>query len=96
MALPMIRFQGGPEDGKLHGWTGPWPPPERMGVAVGRQSRELVHFDEETLEKQGVALEEVERVAEITWYERQSFSKLPETVDALSHVARGALYVAAA
>jgi hypothetical protein len=93
MAIPTLRFEGGPVSGKLNGWTGPWPPPERLGVAVGRDTGIVAYFEESALEEKGVALEELERLCSVTFYRRAEFSTLPDEVDALENVSRAARYV---
>ena len=44
-APDMLRFLGGVMTKHEVGYSGPWPPPERMGLAVGRESGMTSVFD---------------------------------------------------
>ena len=91
----MLEFRGGAADkvdadGMYRvGWTGPWPPPEKMLVAVGRQTGLAKVTEPATL---NIPMDELEAVAHVTVYRRDSASVLPDDFDS-PHVFRGAVYV---
>ena len=81
-------------------WTGAWPPPERIGLLVGKKSRwphRLVLGEEGEKEvREHVEVIEgqcFDEVFEIEWFVRKSHSLLSDKDMAeMSHVARGAAY----
>lgn len=84
----MLRFIGGVVKRHEVGWDGPWPPPKRLGVAVGSESGMISVF-EPTDEK--VALIRTAPSISFALYECRSASSLPDTFDS-PHVFRGAEY----
>lgn len=89
MAHDMLRFSGGIADEHIAGWDGPWPPPERWGVAVGHESGYVSIFSDAIAEAQ---LEEVKSVAKVQFYKLVTASQLPSEVRDHPNVARGARY----
>lgn len=87
-----LIFEPGPEGEarRVVGWIGPWPPPERFGVAKGMQSGTVSWFDPDELPPD-IGIGDIEQVAVVTYYRRESHSELPPQ-EKTSHVARGALY----
>jgi hypothetical protein len=78
------------DDGSLvRLWSGPWPPPERMGIAIGKTSGYISVYDPGELTE--AQHSELPVVADVTIYRRESASQLPDDLDH-EHVARGALY----
>jgi len=86
----MIVFEA---DGARYGpfgWAGPWPPEERLGLAVGERSGIAKVFPVEDEERVRVAAAETGTVR--VWIcDRASASSLPDDVES-EHVARMALY----
>lgn len=77
-------------------WPHQWPPWERLAVVVGRQTRvsALVRSPEGIDELSAAAVKigiSMEEMYEITYYLRDSYSRLPE--DMGPNVSRGARYV---
>lgn len=74
-----------------YGWSGEWPPPEKLWRMVGKTTG----FESLTTEPipENVR-EEVNEVATVTVFERKSYSQITdENAADMTHVARGALYV---
>jgi len=88
----MLRFSGGLIDGEHRGWDGPWPPPERLGVAVGNETGYVSIFDVDATVVQD-ALPRVRTIARVQFYKRVSASALPDDFES-EHVFRGAEYEA--
>lgn len=91
MTLPMIRMDRGPGQG-MHGWIGPWPPPEELLCCVGKTTGEIAFSEETILKRKGIDRELVELHATIFIYRRANYSTLPDEVDAMENVFRGADY----
>jgi hypothetical protein len=72
------------------GWTGPWPPPEKLGVAVGRSTGMVSVFEPDSL-PDDTSMDEVERVARVIICKRVNASQLPDEF-AHPNVFRGADY----
>lgn len=89
---PFLRFEGIPAPHDVVGWTGPWPPPERIAVAHGTVSGHYA-YSEDLDHTADVAMRS-EGSIEVTIYERESYSKLPADSDMIKsgRVARGAQY----
>lgn len=85
-----LQFEGGVA-GRLRrfGWDGPWPPPERLGAAVGPVTGKASVFDPALIDRWLLA--DLERYCDVGMFDRVSFSQLPEQGDG-SFVVRGALY----
>lgn len=85
----MLRFLGGVVTKHEAGWAGPWPPPERMGVAVGRESGMCTVFEptDEHLEllRQAPSID-------VAVYQLRNASQLPDGFES-EHLFRGAEYV---
>jgi hypothetical protein len=93
-----LRLAGYPaapvaDDGSLlRAWTGSWPPPERMTLAVGRITGLHTCFDTDNHPQISPAqMVELEQAAEMMVYRRVSASRLPDDLDN-EHVFRGAVY----
>lgn len=88
-----LRFKGGVSElvpgGVMVQWDGPWPPPERMGVAVGRSTGMVTVFAPEDVD--AVQMVEVHQVAHVTIYKRVTASILPDDFEH-PNVFRGADY----
>lgn len=84
--MPYVQFGDPPE--YRAAWNGPWPPPERMGLARGTHTGAISVFDPE--KTPAAHLDEVREVAEVSFWARLRYSRLPAD---LPHVERGALYV---
>lgn len=89
-APDMVRFRGGLVSLLEVGWTGPWPPPERLGVAVGLESGIVTVFEPD---EANVAL--LNDTDTIRWsiYQRRSASSLHDDIDR-TRLFRGAEYTA--
>lgn len=96
--LPFLRFTGCPA-GYLAadwlgfdvvGWTGHWPPPPLVIIAIGRRTGEIAYIDPGDVDAD--VLREVLSTGSIavTHYIRVSYSELPPDVG--PNVARGAEY----
>lgn len=85
----MLRFLGGVVAKHEVGWTGEWPPPARMGVAVGRATgiRSVFEPNEANLRNLATAA-----TVDVALYELRNASQLPDDFDG-DHVFRGAEYV---
>lgn len=84
----------------LQPWLVEWPPPERIGLLVGKGSdlphRLVIGEQGEKEVRQHVVAQgiEFEDAFVIRWYERTKCSQLTdEEIAEMSHVARGAHYV---
>jgi len=77
----------------IFGWSGHWPPPERMGLAVGAKSGGHTAFDPATVERDAYAAAEADPDIEITMYRLFSASEQGQPAPADAHWFRGALYV---
>lgn len=90
----MLRFLG--PDGRAVlevGWTGPWPPPDSLRVAVGSLSGEATVVDENLPpELEAELLAAARGTVQITRYRLRSASQLPDDFES-EHVFRGAEYV---
>jgi hypothetical protein len=88
-----LQFESDLFDGGMFrcGWGGAWPPPEKFGVLVGELTDYVSIYDPEDVKLDASALEEAKRIARHMMFERVSFSRLPDDLEA-THVARGALY----
>lgn len=85
----MLRFVGGVVPKHEVGWNGPWPPPDRMGLAVGSQSG-IVSVFEPTPDK--LLMLEAEPTIKVAVYRLRNASRLPDDIDR-TRVFRGAEYV---
>jgi hypothetical protein len=72
-------------------WKGPWPPPDKMAIAVGRETGIPKVFEPAKL-GEGLTLADVQDVAHVTLYDRVSASELPDDHRS-PHLARGAIYL---
>lgn len=84
--MPYLQF-GDPPYHRAR-WEGPWPPPERMGLARGNHTGAISVFDPE--KTPAAHLEEVREVADVSFWIMWRYSRLPDDTE---HVERGALYV---
>lgn len=89
-ASGVIKLEGGVMDGRILGWKGDWPPPERLMCAQGKETGLAAIVSAES----GVdLLPELQAAdASVTYYIRISSSKLPDDVVAHPHLMRVALY----
>jgi hypothetical protein len=85
-----VRFQY-PDGRIIHeaGWVGPWPPPERFGLAIGRSTGYVTVFEPE--EVVGENLEAVRGVADVTYFRRTAASEITDD-DPEPFLMRGASY----
>lgn len=76
------------------GWSGDWPPPERLLVVVGNATG-MVKVGPEELLEDADRIAEIRGVASVHWYMRRNASSLPESAAQLMehHVIKGAEYV---
>ena len=94
MSQDMLLFRSAPEVSggqQCFGWTGDWPPPERMWIATGRVSGMEQVFDPNDVAPDVLA--QIDEIATVERYVRHSASELGEEIRELSHVFRGAQYV---
>jgi hypothetical protein len=89
----VLRFVGGVVLVHEVGWRSPpWPPPDRMGLAVGRLSGMVRVFDPDTIEGDVIAeVKDCETIA-VCVYRLRNASQLPDDIDR-TRVFRGAEYV---
>lgn len=85
----MLRFLGGVVPKHECGWAGPWPPPSRLGLAVGHESGMRTVFDPD--ETHLDLLRSVDSI-DFAVYELRNASQLPDDFES-EHVFRGAEYV---
>lgn len=91
----MLRFVGGIVVAHEVGWTGPWPPPERMGLAVGEQSGIVQVFqpgDVSEPDSNWLAEAKLAGTIRVMTYRLRNASTLPDSFDA-PNLFRGADYV---
>jgi hypothetical protein len=94
MSQDMLLFRSAPEFAagqRSYGWTGEWPPPERMWIATGRVTGMEQPFDPATADP--MVLNQVIAQMDVVRYVRYSASELGEEIREMSHVFRGAQYV---
>jgi hypothetical protein len=94
MSQDMLLFRQAPEVStgqRCYGWTGEWPPPERMWIAIGRTTGMDAIFDPATADP--TALNQVIATMDVVRYVRHSASELGEETREMSHLFRGAQYV---
>lgn len=74
-------------------WTGPWPPSERMTVAVGRQTGGVSICEDESLKPE--VLEEIRAsgTIDLLSFRLRNASTMPEAAPEGAHWFRGAEYV---
>lgn len=90
-ATGVIKLEGGFMDGRIRGWLKPWPPPEHLIAARGRESDlDALAADDDDFRALLPELREID--AEIIRYVRISYSKLPDDSLDHPHIARVALY----
>lgn len=88
----MLRFLGGAVTKHEVWWTGPWPPPERMGVSRGLQSGIVKVFEPSETKPDVLADLEACPTILVTVYRLRNASTLPDGLKT-KHVFRGAEYV---
>lgn len=88
----MLRFLGGPIDQHEVGWTGPWPPPERMALAVGGESGIVKVFDPAEIDAAALHSARALPSISVCVYRLRNASQLPDDFDS-KYVFRGAEYV---
>lgn len=69
-------------------WKGPWPPPDRLGLARGQITGMTAVFDPNDTAAE--MIDWLEEVADLSWWVLVSHSMLDEDGE---HVERGARYV---
>lgn len=72
-------------------WTGPWPPPERMVLCVGRQSGATKLTTYAQWEVSRTDLVQFDQHIVSHHFQRAQASDLPDDMES-PHIARGALY----
>ena len=88
--IPILRFGENPaREHMVVGWTGRWPPPPRLVMAVGVLQEAIFEPDQLTPQVQAGLDQFGTRVFT---YERVSYSTLDADVDTHPHLARGAEY----
>lgn len=100
----LLRFLDVPERGRFVGppmrgpheviWTGPWPPPARMTLAVGQESGIVKVLDREELDAALLAELEQAPTIDLLEYTLRNASRLPDDFET-ELVFRGAEYVRA-
>lgn len=75
------------------GWTGPWPPPERLYLATGVSTGRMVVAEESAIAKMKLDSPDWMTVVAIQMFARVRASKLTDDMLATTtHVMRGAVY----
>jgi len=91
--MDFLRFKGVPAAQNL-GWTGPWPPPEKMVMVRGGLSGVEVFGDPADPEV-SATLDEIDGTDlpfTVRWFLRTQYSKLTDEQAEHPNLARGALY----
>lgn len=84
------------ESGRLEfGWTGPWPPPERLALAIGRESGIVRVIERDDVDADLLRELEDAPTIDVVDFTLRNASSLPDEFES-EHVFRGAEYVAEA
>lgn len=91
----LLRFLGDTEATLAEvGWTGPWPPPERMVIATGRETGALQVTDPARIAEARQKHADFDEAIEVQTFIRSGYSRIPaEAARNSAHVMRGATYV---
>lgn len=77
----------------IAGWIGPWPPPERMTVAVGRQTGMVAICEDEAHKPEVIEMVRASGTIDLLRYRLRNCSQAPEAAPKGAHWFRGAEYV---